>query len=511
MKILFIYTRELPQSPVKPLVDFEAIQFGISCISSYLKKHGHETRLLILTRESKFLVINQFIDEFSPHLICFTAVSSEYLFIEKIGKYIKKLYPDKYLLIGGVHVSLVPEETMLKTFNALCIGEGEEPTLELVSLLENGRTPSGIANLWINNNGSIEKNPTRSFISELDSFPNADRKMWMEWIDFERSKKRPSLLLGRGCPFLCSYCCNHSLMKLAEGSYVRFRSPINIISEIEEIIDLFPMVQEIYFEVESLGNKSNWGVELCNKLKEYNTSRNQPLTFGVNLRITPDMKRLEELFDALEKSNFRFVNIGLESGSERVRREILRRNYSNEDVIKTVTLAKKHNLEVVFYNLIGLPTETIYDFNETIEMNQLCLPNGNYLSIFYPYPGTDIYKMCADKSLIPSNILSTEKERIKAVLDFPEFSRKQIQKAFIWFNYYVYHGHKPDERLFSEIIFSYRKIYRGLNTILLPLVIARDLMSPSLKLFPKLKESSILKYIPSIFFKLLKSRLINTL
>jgi anaerobic magnesium-protoporphyrin IX monomethyl ester cyclase len=260
VKVLFVYTREVPQSPVKPLVDLEAIQFGISSISAYLKRAGHRTRLLVLTRADDFSTVDRLVGEFEPQLVCLTAVASEYAFVEKIGAYLKERYPGLFLMAGGVHVSLRPDDAMLEVFDACCIGEGEEATLELVGQLEQGIPPRGIPNLWIRHQGGIEKNPPRSFLPELDALPYPDREMWLEWLDLERCTPRPSLLLGRGCPFLCSYCCNHSLKKVASGRYVRFRSPENVVGEIEQLTRLFPEMQEIYFEVETLGAHADWGL-----------------------------------------------------------------------------------------------------------------------------------------------------------------------------------------------------------------------------------------------------------
>jgi radical SAM superfamily enzyme YgiQ (UPF0313 family) len=489
LKVLFIYTRELPQSPSKPLVDFEAINFGISSISSFIKNQGHETRLLVMTRKSDFSIIDEFMKDYSPQLICFTAVASEYLFVERIGKYIEERYPDKFLLIGGVHVSLVPDDSMLDTFNALCVGEGEEPTLELIEQLGKNISPSGISNLWIKRDTEIEKNPPRPFISDLDALPFPDRQMWDEWTDMDMSGKRPSLLLGRGCPFNCTYCCNHSFKRLAEGPYVRFRSSENIVREIESVISRYPLVKEFYFEVETFGANLEWALELCSGLESLNKGRDSPLTFGVNLRITPTLSnKMEALFQALKSSNFRFVNIGLESGSERVRREVLKRRYSNEDVIEAVRLARRYGLEVSFYNLLGLLYETVDDFNETIKVNRVCLPDNYNLSIFYPYPGTEIYDLCKEKGFLPPDLLSTDKERIEAALEFPDFSKRHIQKAFIWFDYYVYQGHRPNEELVNRLLYNYLRVYGRQNKIQIFYLILRDVINPSLRFNKEYRE-----------------------
>lgn len=445
MKVLFVYSLNIVESATKPLQSPGQMQFGISYISSFLKKHGHQTKLIVLSRvlsRKNRDLIDEYLKNFYPRVICFTAVSTEYPFITQIAKYIKLRYPDIYLVIGGPHVSLNPDEVLSDGFDALCIGEGEIPILELVSQLENNIAipPSGIHNLWLKHNSDVERNSPRPFLQELDSLPFPDREMWLEWIG-PHPRARHSVILGRGCIFQCSYCCNHALRKLSTGTYFRLRSPENIVEEIKEITTQFPMEKEIYLEVESFGTSKEWAIRVCEKLEELNTMIRHPLSFGVNIRITPNAN-FEDLFTACKKSNFRFVNIGLESGSERIRRDILRRDYSNQDIINTVALAKKVGLQVALFNMIGIPGETIQDFKETVNVNRICLPDWHFTSIFFPYPGTELYAVCKRQGLLKTP-LNTDMERANAVLDLPKFSKRQIKKSYTLFDYYVYKGRKP--------------------------------------------------------------------
>ncbi|OGC04134.1 hypothetical protein A2276_05920 [candidate division WOR-1 bacterium RIFOXYA12_FULL_43_27] len=410
-----------------------------------MKKHGHSTRLVVLSRISgnkNEEILDEYINNNHPHLICFTAVSSEYSFVASLARYVKKKYPHIYLLVGGAHVSLNPEG-VLDDFDALCVGEGEYPVLELVSQLEKGRIPLSIPNLWIKHEDKIEKNKPRPFLQNLDELPFPDREMWQEWIE-EEPNSVYAVLLGRGCPFNCTYCCNHALRKLASGTYTRYRSPDNILSEIEELTKKHvkkKSKREIYLEVETIGTNADWVIDLCSKLENFNKGLSCPWSFGTNLRVTPNLD-VEPIFSAFKRANFRFVNIGLESGSERVRREILKRNYSNDDIIRTVKRARKYGLQVCFLNMMGLPGETINDFKETVRMNRLCQPDWTSVSIFYPYPGTDLFALCEKKGLIKGQI-DTENEREKAILNLPGFSRRQIQRGCVWFEYNVYKRHRP--------------------------------------------------------------------
>ncbi len=440
MNVLFMISYQDTLTEETPLHNAYFVHFGISFIASILRENGHTCKLLVLTRRTRQEKVFSAIDEYSPGLICFTAVYSEYGFITEIAKSIKGKYPEIFLIAGGVHVTLNPDACIKDPFDAICIGEGEYPALELVSQLEKGVWPSGIANLWIKNGEVVEKNPPRPFVEDLDTLPFPYLQMWEDWI--APPIERFSVLLGRGCPYNCSYCSNHALRKITTGQYVRMRSPENIVEEIREIAETYPHVKEIYLEIETITSSKDFAAALADRIAVYNKSLSMPLSYGVNVRATRNCD-LRDTFSAFQKANFRFINIGAESGSEKVRKEILRRNYSNQDLINTVNHARQSGLQVGFFNLVGIPGETFQDFQETIEINRVCQPDWHYLSIFFPYPGTDLYDRAREMGIIGNEPLNTDMERSIAVLDLPGFRQRQIQWSYILFDYHVYKGQKP--------------------------------------------------------------------
>ena len=233
MKILFIYSVEAPLSVEKPINAPAYTQFGISYISSFLKQFNHDIKLLILSRsfgDKNYNIIRKKIENFKPKIIGFYSVASQHKFISNISKFIKSNYPEIFLIIGGPHVTLNPEKLTKDNFDAICIGEGERPMLELINMLEKNEFPSNIKNLWIIKDGIIEKNKMAPFYEKLDLLPLPDRTIWEKYIDYNPYfKNNVTILLGRGCPYRCSYCCNHALSKITDGNYVRFRSPRKII------------------------------------------------------------------------------------------------------------------------------------------------------------------------------------------------------------------------------------------------------------------------------------------
>jgi anaerobic magnesium-protoporphyrin IX monomethyl ester cyclase len=451
MNILFVYSLDDIRPVSKPLRTWSSMQYGISYISSLLKQHGYQTRLAVLGSNYYNAGKKQLkacIEEFNPELICCTAVYSQYSFIEEMARYVKNQWPDIYLAIGGVHATLQPDEVIRGPFHAVCIGEGEYPVLELCRQLEARQVPQGIANFWFKTaDGSIEKNPPREFIQDLDRLPFPDHAIWESWI-IDRSDDEMVILGGRGCPYNCTYCSNHALRKVAKGNYVRMRTSENILGEVEYLYRKYPQ-RMFFFEIETLDCFKNWTIELCRKLADFNASLPDPVSFGSNYRISPQTID-ENLFSALEKAHFSIINIGLESGSEHIRRNILKRNYTNDDFLKVVDLARKHGLKIYVFNMIGLPGESLDDHKDTVRLNRLVQPDGHYTGIFYPYPGTELHMMCSEQGLIQKTS-SVKMERRQPVVALENFSKSQIRSAYTWFNYHVYKGFKPLWKILTDV------------------------------------------------------------
>ena len=470
MKVLFVYSQYRSQGLLKPLTDSGQINFGLAYLASFLEKHGHEVRMAVLSSNiasESIELMEEITAEYQPEVLGLHAVSSEYPFIVKVGEYVAEHYPDIYQVIGGPHVTLEPVDSIENgPWDAICTGEGEHALLEMVRQVEDGGKPSGIANMWIRTSDGIEKNGNNPFDEKLDSIPFPNRDIWFDWI--EDPEHWIGILLGRGCPFLCTYCANHALMAIAEGKYTRFRSADNIIDEIRYLHERYPNKRNFWFEVETFNVHKDWVFELCDKLEAYNNTLATPLEFGTNYRVGGKTD-YDRIFEAFSRANITSITVGFESGSERVRREVLKRNYSNDAMLEMVTSARKHGLHIGFQNMIGLPGETEEEFMETVRMNQICQPDGYALSIFYPYPGTNLYHVCEEMGLLEGPI-DTRMERVIPVLEIPTFPTHRILKRCIWFYYDVYKGHKKFIVLLlgllrAKLLYSYPIMYNRINNI----------------------------------------------
>ena len=155
MKILFVY----PDIDVRG--GARSYQFGVGMLSAVLKAHGHETRLHYMFGVYDSTPLKRTIAEYQPDLIAFSAVSPQFRFVKQIFKDLQP-FP-AFTLLGGHHATLAPEcLESIEGLDAICIGEGEYPLLELTEALKQGGDPRAIRNLWVKTRDfGLVKNPTR--------------------------------------------------------------------------------------------------------------------------------------------------------------------------------------------------------------------------------------------------------------------------------------------------------------------------------------------------------------
>jgi len=426
------------------LPNFSSIPFGISSVAAALKHAGHDPRLLVVTPPTNISdLIGGYIQEHNPRLMCLTAVSTQYPKICAIAKMIKEISPSTAVILGGHHATLNPEESIkFPPFDAICIGEGERAVVEYAAGIQKDERPGGINNLWIKTGRDpVEKNPQDPFIQDLDSLPPIDMRLWDEWIQDKTALA--SVLVGRGCPNRCAYCSNHALARVAKGKYVRFRSVESVVEEIGRLIELYPDLSRVFLEMETFSVKLDYTFKMCEALEKFNANRDKPIFFGANLAVTRQLGNNHELMKWFKRANFNFFNIGLESGSEKVRNEILRRPaYTNQEFLDFCRLAKSYGITFNLFALLGIPGETVDDFQETIKIIRLSEPQNVLLSIFYPYPGTDLHARVKQMGIWTDDLPDPSMERSRALMDLPGFPKKRIQREFLLFPYKAYKGKK---------------------------------------------------------------------
>lgn len=441
MKILFVY----PDINVKG--GARSYNYGIGIISALLKNHGHTTDLFYMYPKYKIKGLEEKIADFGPEIIAFAATSPQFKYVEQIFEDFH-FNEEIFTVCGGHHVTCVPESLeKIPRLDAICIGEGEYPLLELVEALENGEDITGIKNLWVKQREKVFKNPCRAFIQDIDHLPFADRDIFDYQAIIDSDYNTALFMFARGCPFDCSYCANHVFKAVAGKKYVRLRSVDSAIEEIKEVVQKY-RVKALFVCNEVFGINTKWAFEFCEKYKESGLG----LPFDVSTRVETIT---DELCRKLKEAGCRRINMGIESGNPYIRNEVLKRNMSNEQIIEAFKVAKKADLKTKSFNIVGFPHETNEHFHDTVALNQVVNPDTLTIAIFDPYPGTKLYNQCKEKKLFSKN--KNKKDfvaRTDTVLDLPYFPRKEIIRCYRNFAYNVYKNHSMKKAILYKIYYS---------------------------------------------------------
>ncbi len=398
---------------------------GLGYLSSVLKQAGHETSLLYLEREQTADDFVAQVEALNPCVVAFSATTNQYPYVVRCAAWLKRALPATLTVVGGTHPTLVPEQVLgSRVFDALCVGEGEYPLLDLVTFIQDGRDPSSIANLWFSRPEGDVRNSLRPLLSDLDTLPFADRDLFSFSEILAANDGWVDMMAGRGCPYGCSYCSNPGLRERYRGlgKYVRMRSVANLLTEIRELSSQY-RIKVLNFQDDVFTLDREWALDFG---RAYGEEFKYPYWINTRVERITD----EELVECLAKSGCRGVRIGLESGNEALRAQVLKRTMSNEQIRQAFALADRYGLDVYTCNMLGIPGETAAMIDETIALNRELKPAGMQFSVFYPYPMTELYETCVREGYLAEDAeLKSYYER-KSVLHLPTLSQTELERAY---------------------------------------------------------------------------------
>lgn len=368
-------------------------KFGTMTLSAVLKKYGHQTEMFVRLLEKRSIF--DFIREYKPDYIAFSITTMERDWALALAKEIKKRNKI-WTVFGGADPTYDPETIIAnRAVDFLCRGEGELGFVELIRRVDKGKSISGINNYWGKEKGKIIRNKLGRLISNLDDLPFPDREIYYKY-PLLKNLSTKKFLISRGCPYSCTYCSNHAYLKLFTGlgSYIRFRSPEKAIEEIISVRQKYGF-EQVYFADETFTLNHDW---LFRFLSLYRKKIRVP--FSCLGRVN---EMGEKIIKLLKKSGCFYVAFGVESGSERIRNGILKRNMETGALLDIGRLMHKYKLSFLTHQMYVLPTETPEEALMTVRLNAKMGTDSVWDTVFQPFRNTQLYEYCLRNGLLSKN------------------------------------------------------------------------------------------------------------
>src|SRR3989338_6229363 len=237
----------------------------------------------------------------------------------KAAKLTREINSNIKIIWGGVHATLLPEQTLKNKYvDIIVYGEGEETFLELIQAIDKGLSLKNIKGIGYKESNKIILNEKRELIENIDKINlRWDLVNPKDYIHNFEKKKSISTITSRGCYFRCSFCYNQTFFG---ARYFRGFSPEKVLEEIKFLLDL--KVETIKFEDYNFLVDKNRTKEICNLIKQ------EKLDFTWSAPIRAHYFT-EEFTKEITSVGYKYCNIGAESGSERILKLIKKIQYPN--------------------------------------------------------------------------------------------------------------------------------------------------------------------------------------
>ncbi|MFC1851297.1 B12-binding domain-containing radical SAM protein [candidate division CSSED10-310 bacterium] len=432
-RVLLVYPHYVTGWLAQPRL---AIPLSVLCVATPVSRAGYEVKIIDQRTEPDWRSI--LINELSHEPICVgisTMTGPQLKYALEISSLVKK-YGHSPVVWGGIHPSLLPEQTLQnENIDFVVQGEGENTFLELVQALEGQKPLSSVKGIWYRENGEIRKTGLPTFVDLNQQPPIA-----YDLIDLKKYSRvlfglnHHNFFTSRGCPRQCTFCYNTVINR----KKWRAMDPEIAVNRIKDFVKKYK-VQGLII------NESNFFLDLDRARSILKGFIKENLNIAIS-KVNIDFSTLFEIqpddLILLEKAGCRRIPVAIESGSHKIR-TLLNKPIDIQLLLEVNRLLNNTKIVPNYLFMMGFPTETRDDLSESIALAfKLIAENqraGIYFNIYTPYPGTELFNTAVKHGLkIPQSIeewipfhyrhlsqngpwLTAEMRKIVRMLDFCSF------------------------------------------------------------------------------------------
>jgi radical SAM superfamily enzyme YgiQ (UPF0313 family) len=364
---------------------------GILYLAAVLRREGYAVS--VIEASSLRLSLRELLDEISavnPEFVGISATTLSIFNASNLADEIKKNNGKMKIIVGGPHLTAIPEETMglFKSFDFGVIGEGEETMRELINSIKEGKEISGIPGIIFRERDSIIKTVPRIFLDDLDKLPFP---AWDLLLDFPnkyhpppfRFKRLPAayIVTTRGCPYKCIFC-DRSVF----GNTCRGHSAEYILELIEYLYNRFG-IREILIEDDTFVTFKSRLIAVCEGI----INRGIKISWSCLGRadaVTP------EILSLMKKAGCWSISFGIETGDPEVMK-FIGKNITLDKIEQAVKWTKQAGLLSKGFFILGHPTDNQETIKKTIRF-ALSIPLDDIsVSMMTPFPGSKLHDIAS--------------------------------------------------------------------------------------------------------------------
>lgn len=362
--------------------------FALVCLAAIAIQKGWDVKIIDASalgrsvQETKDEIL-----EFEPDVVGMTTTTVGISATADLASIIKQQRPEIITVIGGCHITAIPEDTMKEfpSFDIGVIGEGELTFAEILDTInKSDRIPPRIAGTIVRLNDQIIKNSPRELINDLDQLPLPAWHLLTGFPkDFSpspaRIKRYPcaSVVFTRGCPNQCQFC-DRSVF----GKRIRSVSSIRAVEIIKDLTNNYG-VKEILIEDDTFIVSKKRITEFCEKIIEEKINISWSC-LGRADRVDPEILRL------MKKAGCWHISYGIESGDQ-VILDAMKKNEDLAQIQQAVSWTHEAGIRSKGFFIVGFPGETHESLNKTQQLIlDLQLDDISVMQLT-PFPGTAIY------------------------------------------------------------------------------------------------------------------------
>ncbi len=426
MRVLFV---EPPKDFWFIMGRYRPPPFGLLCLAGYLAANLEAVDVEVVDCQAEQLLWNDLenrIAQFKPDLVCPSALTTANTYlVARTVQLAKKVDPEIATVVGGVHFSVLAEESLAKypELDIVVRGEGEQTLLELVQALESGQSLEFVNGLTYRDGGKIVHTPDRKLIPDLNMLPYPGYHFVRDHMKkyhfvMMAGKNNPYALIeaSRGCDHKCTFCTQWKYW-----GRCRRKTPERVADEFEYVYQKFGS-RFLWLTDDNLG-LGKWMDQFCDEL--LNRDFGDDLLWFMQVR-ADDIIKDQHLLSKMRKSGLHWAMAGVETYDPKTLKKY-RKGLDPSMAKQAMELLKANGIMSQTTAIIGERSDT----HESIEAFRQWIddvdPDIAIFMILTPYPGTELYKKAKHEGWIEDDNWANY-DMVHAIMPTEHLSRREVQR-----------------------------------------------------------------------------------